>query len=349
MGFFKSKKFIILFILALIGVVLISRSQQTSAQPKTKINLKTAQTVEVKKGNIKKELALTGKISAADFAVLSFQTSGELAWLGVKEGDQVNKWQALASLNKESVKKSFQKEMNDYLTSRWNFEDTQDQYKETKDKYLITPELQRILDRQQFTLNNSVLDYEIANLAVKYATLVSPLKGVVTNIENSISGVNVTPLNFSVTIIDPESIYFKSDVDEEDVKSISEKQKAKITLDSFPDSEISSELTNISFTPVEGETSTIYKIKFTLPLENTGLKYRIGMNGDAKIILDQKNDVLVIPIEGYFEEGDKKFVYLKDPKTAKITKQEIKTGLESDTEIEVTEGLKEGDVVIFNE
>ncbi len=345
MKLFKSKRSILIIVtlLLLAGFFFIRLNKKSLQGP----DLKKAQSVQVKKGNIAKTLIFAGKIDAENFAVLHFQASGQLAWLGVKEGDLVKKWQAVASLDRESLKKSLEKEMNDYLTSRWNFEDTQDQYKETKNRFLITPELQRILDRQQYTLNNSVLDYEIANLAVKYATLISPLSGIVTGIENSTVGVNITPLNFSVTIIDPSSIYFKSEVDEEDVKYLSEKQNAIIILDSFSILEINSFLTDISFTPIEGQTSTTYKIKFSLPLDNSELKYRLGMNGDAKIVLEEKDNVLLIPIDAYLEEGDKKYVYLKDPKFKKIFRQEIKTGLESDEEIEITDGLTEGQTIVY--
>ncbi len=345
MKLFKSKRSILIIVtlLLLAGFFFIRLNKKSLQGP----DLKKAQSVQVKKGNIAKTLIFAGKIDAENFAVLHFQASGQLAWLGVKEGDLVKKWQAVASLDRESLKKSLEKEMNDYLTSRWNFEDTQDQYKETKNRFLITPELQRILDRQQYTLNNSVLDYEIANLAVKYATLISPLSGIVTGIENSTVGVNITPLNFSVTIIDPSSIYFKSEVDEEDVKYLSEKQNAIIILDSFSILEINSFLTDISFTPIEGQTSTTYKIKFSLPLDNSELKYRAGMNGDAKIVLEEKDNVLLIPIDAYLEEGDKKYVYLKDPKFKKIFRQEIKTGLESDEEIEITDGLTEGQTIVY--
>jgi len=345
MKFFKSKRSILIIValILLAGFFFIRLNKKSPQGP----DLKKAQTVQVKKGNITKTLIFSGKIDAENFAVLHFQASGQLAWLGVKEGDLVKKWQAVASLDKESLKKSLEKEMNDYLTSRWNFEDTQDQYKETKNRFLITPELQRILDRQQYTLNNSVLDYEIANLAVKYATLISPLSGIVTGIENSTVGVNITPLNFSVTIIDPSSINFKSEVDEEDVKYLSEKQNAIIILNSFSGLEINSFLTDISFTPIEGQTSTTYKIKFSLPLDNSELKYRLGMNGDAKIVLEEKDNVLLIPIDAYLEEGDKKYVYLKDSKFKKIFRQEIKTGLESDEEIEIIDGLTERQTIVY--
>ncbi len=348
MKLFNSKRsiFIILVLVFSAAYFLVRLNQ--SKKPRPGLDLKKAQTAEVKRGNLEKYLIFAGKIDAQNFAILRFQAAGELAWIGVKEGDQVNKWQAVASLNKDSLKKSLQKEMNDYLTSRWNFEDTQDQYKETKNRFLITPELQRILDRQQFTLDNSVLDYEIANLTVKYATLISPLSGIVTDIENSTTGVNITPLNSSVTVIDPSSVYFRSEIDEEDVTKISLNQVAKVILDSYPESELESKIINIDFSPVEGQTATVYRVKFGLDTDNSELKYRIGMNGEAKIKTDEVIDVLYLPIEAIYEGDGEKFVYLKKGKNVP-EKRIIKTGLENDNYAEITDGLGEKEIVIYSE
>ena len=226
-------KFFYLFVLAAITIIFGIRFLNRNKNEQVKINPKKAKTISVKKGAIDKNLVLPGKIDAGQYAVLNFQTSGMLSWVGVKEGDKVKKWQTVASLDKTSLKKSFEKEMNDYMTSRWNFEDTKDKYKLTKDKYLITPEIQRILDRQQFTLNNSVLDLEISDIVLKYANLRTPIDGIITAISYPNSGINILPSNFSITVVNPKSLYFKSEVDEEDVSLITEGQPAEITLDSF--------------------------------------------------------------------------------------------------------------------
>ncbi len=348
MKFFKLKKFLYLIPVFLLVLFIGFKSRQASQQKDLKINLKKVQTVEVTRGDLEKNLVLAGKIAAQDYAILRFQGSGELAWLGVKEGDRVKKWQAVASLKKESLKKSLQKEANDYLTSRWNFEDLQDQYRQTRDSYLITDEMQRILDRQQFSLNNAVLDYELADLAVKYASLVSPIEGIVTNLDYPSSGINITPTNFSITVVNPNSLYFRSEVDEQDVVNLKPDQPAKISLDSFEDESFDSKITQIAFTPVEGQTATVYELKFLLDQQNPDLKYKIGMNGDVTINLLKVNDVLYLPIEAIFEENGQSFVYLKS-KTAIPEKREIQTGLENDSYVEITSGLAENDLVVYSE
>lgn len=346
MNIFKRKSVIIILILLFIfgGYLFVASKKKKS---EVIINLKTAKTSRVQKGKLSKYLTLAGKIDAKSFANLQFQTSGLMAWVGVKEGDSVKKYQAIASLDKTQLKKQFEKEMNDYLTNRWNFEDTQDKYKPLKERYLITDEFKRILERTQFSLNNAVLDLEISDLAVKYATLISPISGIVTHIDQPNAGVNIIPAGAAFTIIDPTSIYFKSNVNEIDVPLIKEGQTTSIILDAFPQNIIDSKIENIAFTPVEGETSTTYKVSFTLPVDNSSSDFRVGMNGNAQILLETLNDTLYLPFETIQEENVQKFVYIKNSE-GKIEKVLIKTGLETDDYIQIIEGLFEGSEVIYN-
>jgi len=57
--------------------------------PKTKNTKETTYTV--KKETIKETLSIAGTIEANEIATLRFQSSGLLAWVGVKEGDTVKK------------------------------------------------------------------------------------------------------------------------------------------------------------------------------------------------------------------------------------------------------------------
>jgi len=312
-----------------------------------KLNIKKAKIVKVIRCDLEKDLILTGKIDASSYATLQFQTSGRLAWVGVKEGDRIKKWQAIASLDKTELEKRFKKAMNDYLTNRWNFEDTQDQYRSTKENFLVTDEIKRILERKQFSLENSVYDVEIADLALRYGTLTSPIKGILTSANQVNPGVNVTPLTASFTIVDPSTIYFKSEVDQEDVISIHEGQSVVVIIDSFPDQKIETKISYISFTPLEGQTSTVYRVKLDLPVNNKDLTYRIGMNGEAKIKLSEAKNILYLPLEAIGEKDGEKFVFLKDNK-GKIIQKTIETGLETDDFIEIKEGLNEKDIVYYS-
>jgi RND family efflux transporter MFP subunit len=351
MAFFKKhlKKIIIISVVLLIsgfGVYRANAKTKTSETPKFDVKKETV--ISLKKETIKEEITLTGSVDAASKANLQFQTSGQLAWVGVKVGDKVKKYQAIASLNKEVLKKQLQADFNTYRSALATFDDTQDDYKTEKDNLTLTDDMKRILVRSQNALDNSVINYELQDLAIKYATLVSPISGVVTAVEQPNSGLNITPSSATFSIIDPDSIYFKAQIDQEDVTKVKVGDKTVITLDSFPEEEFTSEVTYISFTPVSGQTSTVYEIRFKLINDsNQDLKYRLGMEGDATISLRQVDDTFTLPIDAIHQETEEPYVFIKNDSN-QLVKKEVKIGIETDTTVEILEGLSENDQVVIS-
>ncbi|MDD2224997.1 MAG: efflux RND transporter periplasmic adaptor subunit [Candidatus Shapirobacteria bacterium] len=340
--FFSIKKIITIAVILLIaiGVTIKVRSDGNKAQT---FDIKTESTVSPTRQNIKEEITLTGSIDATSKANLQFQTSGQLAWVGVKVGDKVKKYQAIASLNKEILKKQLQSDFNNYKTAASNFYDKADEYKDS----VLTTEVRRILERNQNTLDNSVINYELQDLAIKYSTLISPITGVVVDIEQPNSGVNVTPSSASFVIIDPNSIYFRSKIDQEDVPKIKVGDKTTIKLDSFPEKTFESEIEYIAFTPITGESNTIYELRFKFPKENDNLQYRLGMDGDAVISLKEVENALTVPVESLHQENGQIYVFVKENDNTNMSKKYIKTGIETDTFVEILEGLSENDQIVI--
>lgn len=291
--------------------------------------------------SISSNLVLAGSINAAEIANLRFQNSGKLVWVGVKVGDRVKKWQTIASLDKAELKKSLQTQFNNYRTQLSQFWDTQDKYKDM----VISDTIQRILDRTQYSLDNSVINYEITDMAIKEASLVSPLNGVVVAMDQNLPGTNITPATATFTIVNPSSVYFRSEIDQEEVVKIKVGQKATLKIDAYPDSNFDSEITYIAYTPMSGQSSTVYEIRFRLPVDNQDLSYRLGMDGDATITLDQKDNALVLPLEAVINEDSKTFVWLKN--NGQLEKRYVTTGIENDTEIEILSDLNPNDQVVI--
>jgi len=348
--FFSVKKIIIIAVILLIsGFGVYKANASTKTLDVTKFDVKKETTVSPKRETIKEEITLTGSVDASTKADIQFQTSGQLNWVGVKVGDKVKKYQAIASLNKEILKKQLQSDFNTYRSALATFDDTQDDYKTQKDNLTLTDDMKRILVRSQNTLDNSVINYELQDLTLKYATLTSPIAGVVTNVEQPNSGVNITPSSATFSVIDPKSIYFKAQIDQEDVTRVKIGDKTTITLDSFPNENFESEITYISFTPVSGQTSTVYEIRFKLVGDdNQDLKYRLGMDGDAVISLKEIPNSLTLPIDAVHQDKEEPYVFIKSGDDQILTKKSIKTGLETDTTVEILEGLSENDQVVIS-
>jgi len=298
---------------------------------------------EVKKGEMSAFVSASGKIKAERDVSLKFQTSGYLAWVGVKKGDFVKKWQAVASLDKKELEKEFKKEMNDYMNERWDFEQTQDDYKMTKERKLVTDSIKRILEKAQFDLENSVLDAEIADLAVKFATIYSPIDGIVVSLDSPYPGVNVTPTTATFRIVDPKSVYFEARIDETDIGKVGLGDQANIKLDAFPGETFSGTVSKIEFdstTTSGGGTAYNAWISFDEAQE----KFKINMNGDAEVVQSLIPDALLVPLSSLSEREGKTYIWKVVERKAQ--KEEVLVGQTNDEFAQIISGVAEGDKVV---
>lgn len=296
------------------------------------------ETNKVTREDLTQFIEVSGEIDAEEKVDLHFQTIGRLAWVGVKEGDRVKKWQAVAAQDRRTLEKQLKKDLIVFEKEFRDFDQALD------DNPLVNLEFKRILEKAQFDLDSSVIDVEIRNLAVELATLVSPIEGIVTNIDTPVAGVNVTAVD-SITIINPETLYFSAEVDETDIAAARIGQKTTILLDAYPETEIESTISWIGFQATTSEGGgTVFLIKLVLP-KLEGIDYRLGLNGDASLITDERQNVLILPLDAVEEDDQGKFVLVS--KNGEFIKNPVETGLETDDDIEITSGLSEGDSVIL--
>ncbi|MBI3385992.1 efflux RND transporter periplasmic adaptor subunit [Candidatus Gottesmanbacteria bacterium] len=322
-------------IVGIIILVLILASKiPTPFTPSKKSNQYT-----VTRQNIRQTLTLSGTIDADQKATLQFQTSGRLVWVGVKPGDKVAAYQTIASLDQQQVQKSLEIQLNNYMKTRWDFEQLHD---DNKSK-IITDALKRILEKSQFDLNNAVLNVEIQHLAVEFSNIVTPISGVVTAVNPSVAGVNVTPATSEFDVVDPNSVYLSVLADQTEVTKLSEDMKPDIIFDAYPNQHIEGAVVSIGFTPKTGETSTVYEVKVKLPINNDDYHYRVGMTADAAFTTREKPQVIAIPAEFLKEDKSGKYV-LKHIK-GKIQRSSVSVGEETDALVEITSGLSEGETI----
>jgi|SRR3989344_38805 len=296
----------------------------------------------VTRGTIRQTLTVSGSIAAKETAELHFLASGKVAAINVKEGDLVAKGQTLVSLDVADLKKNLQKDLNDYMTARTNF----DQQKDDANVTLWTDTIKRLANKQQYTLDNSVLDVELSDIALKNSFLVAPINGIATSVPVTISGVQITATqNFE--IVNPTTLLFAAEVDEVDIGSIKTGLPATISLDAYNNgASLSGTLTYIAFksqTSTRTSGATIYKIEIPLPGVDVN-RYRLGMNGTADIELAKHENALVVPLEAVQYEDEQAFVSVKTTKTPE--KRNIKTGIESETQVEILDGLTQGEEVV---
>ena len=328
----KKKLFTILGIILVVIAIITGRRVYKSLKP---LEFETTSAI---RADLQKIIEVSGEVQAGESVDLHFQAIGKLTWIGVKEGDSVNKWQAVASQDKRTLEKQLKQDLIAFEKEFRDFDQA------VEDNPLINLSFKRILEKAQFDLDSEVIDVEIRNLAIELSTLVTPIEGIVTSVDTPIAGVNVKATD-TITIVNPVTLYFEAQVDETDIALMEEGNKATIILDAYEDTRIESAVTWIDFTASTSEGGgTVFLIKLTLP-NLSEVNYRQGLNGDVTIIVEEKEEIVVLPLDAVDKDDEGAFVIVA--KDGKLEKQSVSTGLETEDDIEIISGLEEGDQVVL--
>ena len=331
----------IFLLVVLIGAGFYLNQQRTAQAKKEKDS-----TYTIKRQDLKETLALSGEISADEHVILRFPTSGRLAWVGVKVGDTVKKFQSLASLDQREVKKNLQKKLLTYAQTRNSFDQVGSDNQRIGDQPTndldLGDKMKRLLENSQYGLDSSVLDVEITNLSLEYSNLFTPIAGVVTRVDSKYAGVNITAAQAEFEIINPETLYFTFTADQTEITKLKDGMRGEMTFDAFPDQKKEGALYYISYTPKTGETGTVYEGRLRIDASDLS-QYRFGMTGDSTFTLSEKSNVVAIPSN--YVKTDVTGKYVMKLINGKQEKTYLTVGPDIDGFYEVRKGLEEGSVI----
>jgi RND family efflux transporter MFP subunit len=293
-------------------------------------------TETAKTQDIVKMVSVTGNVDAQTAANLTFQTPETLSYVAVKLNDTVTKGQLIASLDQTILQATLRQAQQDFVAGKAASQQYYDNHTNATES--DQEKVQRTaIDNAQNKAYDQMLkvEHDIAN-----SSLYSPIDGIVTRMDAQTAGVNITP-GATFTITDPHSLGFKMEVDEADMGQVKVGQSVNVSLDSFPNENLKLKINKIDFVShlTSSGGNAFYVEAMPLPKNN----YRVGMSGNADIIIDSRNMVLTIQSSDVF---DNKYVYVKTTKG--FIKKQISLGLQSDTLAQVISGLSEGDTVAID-
>lgn len=154
--------------------------------------------------------------------------------------------------------------------------------------------------------------------------------------------------NSTVVIYDLSKYKATIQVSQYDAVSISPGQKSVIKVKGI-DTEYKGTVTAISDAAVitlEGSNKEP-KVEIEVTLDNPDDKIKVGYEADLDITLKESPDSTAVSFESVLEDEDgKQYVFAVE--NNKAVKRYIKTGMETDFEIQILEGLKAGDKYVKN-
>jgi HlyD family secretion protein len=294
----KKKTLIIIAVVSVLAIAAILALKPFSKK-ETAINFNT---VKVEKGSISNTVTATGIIEAIKTVNVGTQVSGIINHIYVDFNDQVKQGQLLAKLDETPLRTQLAQSQSsvDQATSQLHFEEaTYYRLKVLYDKKLIA---QTDYDQALYNFENSkaslanaksALDRAQVNLA--YATITSPIDGVVLNraIEEgqTVAASFSTPTLFTI-VNDLTQMEVQTSVDEADIGKIVKGQRVEFTVDAYSDLKFEGTVSQVRLQPVTTNNVVTYVVILNAP--NPDKKLMPGMTASAIIYVEEKTNTLLL-------------------------------------------------------
>jgi len=313
--------------------------------------------------SIKTKVVATGKLNPEEEIELKPQVSGIVDKIFVEEGDIVMKGDLIAKIRVVPNEQSLVSAKSRIKTAELSYDNAKILYERNKGLFN-----KGVISKQDFENSELQFNREVENLSQAKDNYQIIKKGSVaggnsanTNILAQIQGtVLEIPVregdqviesnNFNAgttiaSIADMSKMIFEGKVDEAEVGKLEEGKKIKVVLGAINAKEFSALLTFVAPKGIEQNGAVQFTIKADVTIERT-TKIRAGYSANAEIEMESKDSVLVIKesLVQFNRITEKPFVEIQSEE-GKYKKQKITLGISDGINIEILEGVKEGDKI----
>lgn len=390
----KSKKFIVIGIIAVLAIVFIGRSMLLRNRPLT------VNTEVLAKKDLVQIISVTGNIEAnlVDKSILS--VSQKVIDVFVKEGQDIKKDTPLVRLdtadleyqlqkaltNLESAKANdrnglksvqdavtqaevnLQKAQGDFDTAKRKFDGNQilfDSGYISKDEYEASKKTAGDLENQlklvqiqldnakrnledysksssqRVQLNNYKADVDNLNKKINDSTITSSIDGRVVRLDAIKDEFPRSDKN-TVLVCDISVYKLVVGISQFDAVKIVKGQKVSLKVKGI-DKKYSgtvSKVGEVADITVSG-TNKESKVNIEVTIDSPDEVIKAGYEADADIVLNEKKGIATASFDSIKQDAGGKYVFIIED--GRAAKRYVKTGLESDFDVEITDGLKEGE------
>ena len=371
---------------AVILITIISFVLKACQSAKSEIKIETTM---VSKGSISNSVTATGTIQAIKTVAVGTQVSGVIQKIYVDFNSIVKKGQILARIDETPLLANLEQSKATVESADADLQYKNATYERIKalyEKKLIAKgdydQAVLNLAQSKANLSNAKSNYDKTKINLEYATIYSPIDGVVLNRAvdegQTVAASFNTPTLFSIAN-DLTQMQVQANVDEADIGQVKLGQRVEFNVDAYPDLKFTGTVTQVRLQPVVTSNVVTYTVIIQAP--NPEKKLMPGMTANASIFVDEAKDLLVVDSKAlrFTPNSTLMAEYMKNnPQTAKakingilksnakpntgdaskqtilwikkgneINPVNVVTGLTDGINIEIKSGVAEGDVVIF--
>ena len=209
------------------------------------------------------------------------------------------------------------------------------------------------LTQDSLSLQNEKFNLQKQNLVLAQllkqkdrSTIISSIAGQVIYTADVKSGSNVAAYQSLVTVADPMQLQVKYTGDDVDSFAIGANVTVNYGGTDYPGKAVANQQTSASDTQSSTDgTNSSNKKYVQIKVDSLPKDAQIGSTVSVKLVLQKKDNVLIVPTIYLHKSEGKYYVNMLDKNQLRVQKF-VEIGLQDQTQTEIVKGLSEGDSVI---
>jgi RND family efflux transporter MFP subunit len=318
--------------------------------------------VQARRVSLPQRIEISGKLHPERIFNLVSRLGGKVTEVRVNVGDFVKAGALIATVQADGLEQRIREQESGVDTAREELQTRETEQTEAEQRVADRGELLRrgLISRSDFeevknSAETSRAQFELAraNLAQQEATLTQliglrALTRLVAPVNGQVSSISVKPGSLVgeqgaiMTLVDPERLKLIETVSEDRAEMVRSGNLAEISKPESSGVIAPAKVTRVE--PLPGGATSSYAIE--IGLADKRRIFRPGMTVDAWIVLDARDELLLIPRAAIAAENKRPWVFKVDGGRALL--QEVTLGREIDDRVEITEGLTDRDWVIVD-
>jgi multidrug efflux pump subunit AcrA (membrane-fusion protein) len=201
-------------------------------------------------------------------------------------------------------------------------------------------------DSELSAIEDAEVEREEARKEVENGRIIAPQSGEILALSIA-EGDEATAFEAVVELADPSNLEIGAELSTDQMRQIQEGQPAEINLLARPDVVMPAQIRRMPAPYGSGGSGAVREEDQTtrFAIEDTkGQTLAPGTVAKIRIVLERKEDVLLLPPEAIRSFEGRRFVVVREGDTERRVPVEL--GIETDTQVEILEGVEAGDIVV---
>jgi len=320
----------------------------------------TVDTAAATRGEVIEYITVVGNLVGQSTVDIVPRVAGRIDSLTAKLGDRVTRGQQVAKIEDRELRQQVIQAEQSLEVNRATVKQRESdlQLRRTtlaRQQELLAKGLQtrQVIEDAEAGFNSAVAAVDLAKaqlaqtaaridelkITLSNTTIVSPVDGFVgrRNLDQgAFAGANTVILQ----VVDIGTVRMISNLVEKDFTRITQGVQALVEVDAFPGEQFAGVVSRVA--PVFDAATRTASMEIEVP--NPGYRLKPGMYARVRLTAQRKADALMVPRNAVVDSEGRRGVFLPDGQTAKF--QPVQTGLQDTNNVEILEGLTEGQRVI---